>query len=243
MKKLLSLLLLIPSLSLGDTNNSLNSKNLKNNYYLSCTTQYDDYDFELILFVGNEYAQMVSIYAIPNKLTKDNLNYMQEFGLDDLIPGYLEENNLNEPEKDFFISSNHKEIVLESGQKIKINRYQESITFSSDVEIYHCINIGDDISEMKTFFCGTDVNFRIKRLNGDIFYSLATYGNIFEWENIFDRTKDTPFVMVEYFADNKFRFDTIEPISNKKKTSIYDYSTGENSYDNKNYSDCWVKSF
>ena len=235
MKTLLALLLLIPSLSWGDTNNSLNSKN---NYYLSCTEHDDENVYESIFLIGNDFSQQVSYYVIPNKLTEDNLNFMLEFGLNDYVPDYLEENNLNELKKQFFISSNDKEIVFESGV---LNL--ESMTYSSGELIYYCINIGDDISKMKTFFCSNDVNFRIKRLNGDIFYSLATYGDLFEWENIFDRTQDTSFVMVEYFADNKFRFDTIESISNKKKTSIYDYSTGENLYDNKKISDCWVKSF
>ena len=68
MTTFLALLLLIPSLSWGDTHNSLNSKNLKDNYYLSCITEYDEYDFEKIFFVGNQYGQIVSMNVIPDTL-------------------------------------------------------------------------------------------------------------------------------------------------------------------------------
>ena len=117
------------------------------------------------------------------------------------------------------------------------------MTYSEGELMWHCIHIGKDISKIKTFFCGNDGVFRIKKLNGNIFYSLATYGELFNWKNIFDRTQDTPFVMVDHDTDNTFRFDYVEPLSKKKKTSIYNYSTGETFDDNKKISDCWITPF
>ena len=236
MTTFLALLLLIPSLSWGDTHNSLNSKNLKDNYYLSCIWHYDEYNVELIYFVGNQYGQAVSMKVIPNTLLTETRHSWRENGLEELLDkgDGLELKN----KKNFIISSNDEEIVFESGAKLNL----DSMTFGTH-GTYHCIHIGDDISKIKTFFCGNDVNFRIKKLNGNIFYSLATYGELFNWKNIFDRTQDTPFVMVDHDTDNTFRFDSVEPLSKKKKTSIYNYSTGEQFYDNEKISDCWITPF
>ena len=233
MTTFLALLLLIPSLSWGDTHNSLNSKNLKDNYYLSCITEYDEYDFELIFFVGNQYGQTVSINVIPDTLLTETWYSWRENGLE----------NLSDMEKDSIISSNDEEIIFESGDKINLDSMTYSQSDSQSEYMWHCIHIGKDISKIKTFFCGNDVNFRIKKLNGNVFYSLATYGELFNWKNVFDRTQDTPFVMVDHDTDNTFRFDSVEPLSKRKKTSIYNYSTGEQFYDNEKISDCWITPF